>query len=52
MSEFPGPVTGFEFGWQYECIKPLEHHKHKKILQTDRSFVFCFMFSVDKYALL
>ena len=46
------PTTGFEFMWRYECIKSLEHHKCQKILQTDRSFMFCFMFSLEKYALL
>ena len=46
------PSTGCEFGWRYECIKSLEHHKRQKILQTNRSFVFCFMFSLDKCALL
>ena len=52
MSGYPGPITVFEFGWRYECIKSLGHRKHQKILQADRSFVFCFMFSPDKYALI
>ena len=47
-----GPNTGFEFGRWYVCIKLLEHHKCQKILQADRSFVFCFIFSLDKYVLL
>ena len=47
-----GPDTGFEFGRQYECIKSLDHHKRQKVLQTDRCFVFCFMFSLGKYNLL
>lgn len=46
-----GPNTRFEFGQRYECIKPLEHDKCQKTLQTDRSFAFCFMFSLDKYVL-
>ena len=37
-----GPNTGFEFGWQYKCLKSSEHHKCHKILQTDRCLVFCF----------
>ena len=41
-----GPNTGFE------CVRSWEHHKPQKVLQTDRSFVFCFMFNLDKYALL
>ena len=52
MTIIPRPNTGFEFWQQYECIKFLEHHKRQKILQTDRSVVFCFTFSLDKYALL
>ena len=47
-----GSNTGFEFGRRYKCIRSLEHHKCQKILQTDRSFVFCFMFILDKCALL
>ena len=47
-----GPNTGSEFGWRYECIKLFDHHKHKKILQTDSTLLFCFMFSLGKYALL
>ena len=47
-----GPNTGIKVGQRYECIKSLEHHKRQKILQTDRSSVFCFMFSLDKYSLL
>ena len=47
-----GHNTGFEFGQRYECIRSLEHHKRQKILLTDRSFVFCLMFSLDKYILL
>ena len=43
-----GPNIGFEFGWQYECMKFLEHHKHQRILQTNMSFVFCFMFSLEQ----
>ena len=46
----PVPNTGLEFGRQYECIKSLEYHTYQKILQTDRSFVFCLC--LDKYALL
>ena len=44
-----GPNTGFEFG--HECIKLLKHHKCQKILQTGRSFVFCFMFRQICFAL-
>ena len=40
----------FEFRRPCEYIKLLEHQKLQKILQTDRSFTFCFMFSIDKYA--
>ena len=47
-----GPKTRFEFGRRYKFIKSLEHHKRQKILQTDRSFAFCFILSLDKYALL
>ena len=46
------PNTGFEFGRQHECITLLKDHKCQKILQTDRSFVFCFMFSLENYAFL
>ena len=46
------PNTVFEFGWRHECIWPLEHHKRQKILQTDRCFLFCFLFSLNKYTLL
>ena len=42
-----GHKAGFEIGWQYEHIKSLEHHKHQKMQQADRSFMFCFMFSRD-----
>ena len=52
LTWFAGPNTGFEFGLQYECIKLLEYYKRQEILQTDRSFVFCFTFSLDKYTLL
>ena len=45
-----GSNTGFEFGQRYECIKFLEHHKRQKMFQSDRSFVSCFMFSLDKCA--
>ena len=48
---YTGPNTGFEFRWRCECIKSLEHHKRQKILQTNRSFVLCFLFSLDKCAL-
>ena len=47
-----GPKTRFEFGQRYKFVKSLEHHKRQKILQTDRSFAFCFILSLDKYALL
>ena len=47
-----GHNTGFEFGRQYEHVKLLKHHKHQKLLQTDSSFVFCFMFNLDKDAFL
>ena len=43
FNELSGPNAGFELGWQYECIKSLEHHKCQKILQTDRSFLFCLL---------
>ena len=43
------PNTGFEFG--HECIKLLKHHNCQKILQTGRSFVFCFMFRQICFAL-
>ena len=52
FSFISGSNKGFEFRQQYEYIKLLEHHKCQKILQTDRSFVFCFMFTLDKYVLL
>ena len=29
-------------GRRYDCIKLPEHQKHQKLLQTDRSFAFCF----------
>ena len=45
-----GPNTGFEFGGRYECIKLLEHNKRQKIV--DKSFVFCFIVSLDKHAFL
>ena len=48
----PGPDTGFEFGQQYEWIKLMENHKLRKLLKRDKSFVLCFIFSLDKYALL
>ena len=44
--------TGFELGQQYECIKLLGHQRCQKTLQTDGFFVFCFLFSLDKYAVL
>ena len=47
-----GPNRGFEFVQRYECIKLLEYQKREEILQKDKSFLFCFMFSLDKYALL
>ena len=50
MSRQSGPNTGFEFGWRYERIKLLEHHKRLNILKADGSSVFCFMFSLDKHA--
>ena len=43
-----GPNVGFEFGQQYQGIKSLEHHKRQQKLLTDRSFVFFFMFSLEK----
>ena len=46
------PKTRFEFGQRYKFVKSLEHHKRQKILQTDRYFAFCFILSLDKYALL
>ena len=52
FNTYAGPNAGFECGQQYGCIKSLEYHKRQKILQTDRSFMFCFMFCLDKYAFL
>ena len=49
MSRQSGPNTGFEFGWRYERIKLLEHHKRLNILKADGSSVFCFMLSLDKH---
>ena len=47
-----GPNTRFEFGQQYECIKLLPGASQtSKILQTDRSLLFCFISSVDGYTL-
>ena len=51
-NKYTGTNTEFEIGRQYECIKSLEHQKRQKISQTNRSFVFCFTFSLDIYALL
>ena len=48
---YQGRKQNFEFGWRHECIKPVEHYKHQKLLQTDRFFAFCFVFSLNKYAL-
>ena len=47
-----GPNTRFEFERRYECNEWLEHYKLQKILQIDRSFVFCVIFSPGKYVLL
>ena len=46
-----GYKTGFEFGQRYKYNKSLEHRKCKNLLQTDRSFVFSFLFILDKCAL-
>ena len=48
---YQGRKQNFEFGRRHECIKPVEHYKHQKILQADRFFAFCFVFSLNKYAL-
>ena len=46
------PNTRFEYGRRYACIKSLEHLKRQNILQIVMSFEFCFILSLDKYALL
>ena len=44
-------MQDLNLGGNMNVSKKLEHDKCQEILKTDRSFMFCSMFSLDKYAL-
>ena len=45
-------IKDFNLGGDMNVLSPFDHYKRQKILQANWSFVFHFMFTLDKYALL